>query len=118
MDWLKRSPGSRRMASGLEWRIWRRLPRILVISVALPAALAVLRWWGAGDDESNLIQAERFAYAMAGLVIFALTMVFTVGLGCIIVMIMKGPRYTADPLPVDEAQRERLSSQRGRPADH
>ena len=44
-------------------------------------------------------------YTLIGAAIFHVTMVVTVALGCLIVMIMKGPQYTSDSYPVQDAER-------------
>jgi hypothetical protein len=45
-------------------------------------------------------------YTMFGVVVLHWTLVLTVGLGCFIVRVMKGPAYVADayPLPSDRAE--------------
>ena len=81
MNLFNKLPGFVRSAPGLEQRIWRRLPAILLWGTLLPLVLA-----GANH---------------------ALTpgdVVLTVAMGCFIVRVMKGPAYVADayPFPDDE----------------
>ena len=62
-------------------------------------------------------------YFVWALLIFHWTMVITVGIGCVIVMIMKGPGYHADSYPVSHSDRPRATPESddeaaaGRPAD-
>jgi hypothetical protein len=47
--------------------------------------------------------AMSIEIALASLVILYWTIVFTVALGCVIVMIAKGPAYVADAYPLPDA---------------
>ena len=47
MSWLKKLPNSRAEASGLEWQLLRRMPRILLIGILLPAMVALMEELGA-----------------------------------------------------------------------
>ncbi len=92
MNAFTRLPGSRRVAPGLERRIFRCLP-LLMIAGAVPLALSYLLPVFA----PRIADAGMIQFACAG---FALTMFFAtlvVGFGCGIVMVMKGPAYVRDP---------------------
>ena len=41
MAWLNKLPNSIRSASGLEWKLWRKLPLIFLVGTAIPLAAAV-----------------------------------------------------------------------------
>lgn len=102
MNWLKRLPGATaRAATGLEWTLWRRLPAILAGGTGLPAALALLLWLGSGVDPTWLSERHLWLwlYGLAGVVVLHWTLVFTLAIGCVVVMIMKGPAYVADAYP-------------------
>jgi hypothetical protein len=45
---------------------------------------------------------EQFFYVMLGLVMLHWTLVLTLAIGCVIVMLMKGPAYVADAYPMEE----------------
>ena len=97
MDWFKKLY-THRYPPGLERRIWRRLPRALVASIVIPAGLSVAARLLPPDGTAfEVARATRsvdiFALASG---ITAVTAVVTVGIGCIVVMIMKGPAYLAD----------------------
>jgi hypothetical protein len=107
--WLKRLPDFQKSAPGLEWALWKRMPRILGWGTALPVLVAVL--WHllspdnpSPDQERNLL---LFDYVVAGVVVLHWTLVLTVAIGCIIVMLMKGPAYVADAYPLNDSDHPR-----------
>jgi hypothetical protein len=96
---------SRRSAPGLERRIWRRLPLAFLGSVLIPIALSVgTRMFPPEGSERVIAKTtatvDIFAFA-AGLT--AVTAVVTIAIGCVVVMIMKGPAYVADGYTLDAA---------------
>ncbi len=111
MNWLRILPGSVRSASGLEWTLWRKLPLILVVGTALPLlvllALHLIYADGSSAQERWLQMAD---YIVAGVVIFHWTVVGTVAIGCVVVMLMKGPGYVADPMEVSHSDRPRVDN--------
>ncbi len=101
MNAFRRLPGHQRTEPGLEWALWKRLPAILAWGTALPLAVALLLWLktpttalvtGAPADLLHIFQ-------LLGLVVLHWTLVLTVGIGCLIVRVMKGPAYVADAYP-------------------
>lgn len=104
--WLRKWPGFQRSPSGLEWVLWRRLPFILLMGVAVPGVLALTAWLlRLGDvDASMQRDLQQWVFMMVGLVILHLTLVLTLAIGCVIVMLMKGPAYVADPYFLDGTQ--------------
>jgi xanthine/uracil permease len=114
MSWLNKLPNSIRSASGLEWRLWRRLPLILLVGTALPLAAAVALHLG--TDATNATDArwlQTMDYVVAGVVIFHWTAVLTIAIGCVVVMLMKGPAYVADdPMEVSHSDQPRSSIQK------
>jgi hypothetical protein len=97
--WLRKWPGFQRSPSGLEWVLWRRLPFIFLVGVSVPCAIMVVAWllsWGEADASTQR-QLTQWIYMMVGLLILHLTLVLTLAIGCVIVMVMKGPAYVADP---------------------
>jgi hypothetical protein len=109
MSWLNKLPNSIRSASGLEWTLWRKLPLILLVGTALPLAAAVALHLG----NDPLIAADvrwlqTMDYVVAGVVIFHWTAVFTLAIGCVVVMLMKGPGYVADdPMELSHSDKPR-----------
>ncbi|MGI9135237.1 MAG: hypothetical protein ACR2I0_15050 [Rhodoferax sp.] len=109
MNWLRKVPSSVRSASGLEWVLWRKLPWIAAVGSALPLlcllALHALQDRGADSEPARWLQVAD--YIVAAVVLFHWTMVITVAIGCVIVMIMKGPGYAADSYRVSHSDRPR-----------
>ncbi len=108
MNWLQKLPGSIRSASGLEWTLWRKLPAIALIGSAVP--VLVLGAYHLVADVSSPAQERALQlvdYAVLGVLAVHWTAILTVGIGCIIVMIMKGPGYVADGLAVSHSDHPR-----------
>lgn len=98
---LTRLPGHRPTPPGLEWALWKRLPAILFLGTVLPALLGLLWWWTTPDPPSADQQRELLlrTYSLIGLVVLHWTLALTVAIGCIVVMVMKGPGFVADAYP-------------------
>ncbi len=104
MNWLQKLPNSRRSPSGMEWLIWRKLPHIFAIGTLLPlAALGALHFLTETNSAANERWLQMVDYFVTGLVIFHWTAVLTIGIGCVIVMLMKGPAYVADGFEVSHS---------------
>jgi hypothetical protein len=80
-----------------------RLAGAAAASVALPwvAGEWVKRWLQADMPLNPLHDELLVDFIVAGTIFAALTLVFTVAVGCWVTAVMKGPRYTADSFPVD-----------------
>lgn len=105
MQAFNKLPGFQRSAPGLEHRIWRRLPATLLWGTLLPLLLA-----GANHLFTPVVPGATPAaavdgalllrdFTLLGVVALHWTLVLTVGLGCFIVRVMKGPAYVADAYP-------------------
>lgn len=105
-----KDPNSVRAPAGLEWVLFKRLPWITLVGVLVFAVLWLLvgHWpWTGGphEVEVTITQAE---FTLIGALIFFFTMVVTVLVGCVVVIIMKGPAYTStDSYWVEDADRPR-----------
>lgn len=120
MQWLNRLPGFQRSPAGWEWWIWRRLPSILLGGTLAPAVVMAVVWWMQPGSPSPAEQREawHWAYIAMGVVVLHWTLVLTLAIGCVIVMIMKGPAYVADAYPVPHsdhpvAERQERPRQQG-----
>jgi hypothetical protein len=93
--------------AGLEWTLFRKIPLLTLTGFIVIGLLAVVArlwpWEGDARHVSALIQ--RLDFALIGAGIFHLTVMLTLAIGCVVVLIMKGPRYTADSYPVADAER-------------
>ncbi len=104
---MKKNPDSIRAPAGLEWKLMKKLPRLTLIGLfGLLALWGVAQLWPfEGSPEKVAHMLRTFNYVLIGMASFHLTMVLTVAIGCFIVMIMKGPQYTSDSYPVQDAER-------------
>jgi len=104
---MKKHPPDRRYPAGLEWVLLKKLPLLTLtgfaVLVTLGIGVRVWSWEGNAKQIDDLIQ--RFDFALIGAGIFHITMMVTLLIGCVVVWIMKGPRYTADSYPVEDAER-------------
>lgn len=102
---LNKLPGHLRAASGLEWTILRRLPGILLGGLLLIGGItgAFHLWPPAGTSAEVAKQLLSIDIFAIGLSVVHLTAVGTVAIGCVVVMIMKGPAYVADGFNVSDA---------------
>ena len=62
------------------------------------------------DVGHGLLEVSHNTLALVGLVILHWTLVLTVGIGCVIVMLMKGPAYVADPYALPDSERPAVSA--------
>jgi hypothetical protein len=114
MNWLKKIPGTHRSAAGLEWVIWRKLPRIFLVGTALLLlGLAVLHWLVEPSSAAAQRALQTAEYMVIGALAFHWSAIVTVGIGCVIVMVMKGPAYAADSYPVSHSDRPLQSDRTG-----
>lgn len=115
MNWLQKVPHSIRSASGLEWALWRKLPVIALMGTLLPLlGLGVM--YALSDREASASTARAFQlarYVVGAIIVFHWSMVLTVAVGCVIVMVMKGPGYQADSYPVSHSDQPRREAQTG-----
>jgi len=104
---FNRLPGFTQTPPGLEHRIWRRLPAVLGWGTLLPLLLAGLNHALApagpvpGHYDGALLQWD---FTLLGIVVLHWTLVLTLGLGCFIVRVMKGPAFVADGYPLPKAR--------------
>ena len=100
---------NRRQPRGLEWVILKKLPKILLGGIAVPMLMSLL---------IRLLPLEGTATAIAkqhssidilaiAIAITIATAVFTVAIGCVIVIVMKGPAYVADAYKLKDSEHPR-----------
>jgi hypothetical protein len=113
MNYFNKLKGFQRSPAGLEWQIWKRLHIILAAGTVLPllASAAAYVLDGFEPVTSNATEmaraVEQFFYVMVGLVVLHWTLVLTLAIGCVIVMLMKGPAYVADAYAMEEPTRDK-----------
>lgn len=106
MNLLNKLPGHRRSQPGIERAIWRRLPMLLLAATAIPALCYLFASHFPSPAPGDTIEKHLSAVGIAAIatVITAWTALFTVAIGCVIVMLMKGPAYVADAYPLADSE--------------
>jgi len=107
MRFLAKLPGHVRYPSGYEWAVLKKIPGILLICTALPSATMLALYLShatIGRDQAQVM------YLCLGLLFTAWFFIGVVTIACVVVIIMKGPAYVADPyeLPKENPRLEPL----------
>ncbi len=111
---LRAKPGARPgakarpvAAPGLERRILARLPEAAIGGSLIAGLFAASAHFFPPDG--SITQVEKHVRMMDAIAIGAgillWTLVVTVAIGCVVVMVMKGPVHTADSYPVPDRDR-------------
>jgi hypothetical protein len=105
MHYFNKIPGSIRSPSGLEWTLLKKIPRIFFLSGLLPCAIMLNLYLS-----NEVLNAEqlKIMYQCLGVLFSIWFFVGTVAIGCVVVIVMKGPAYVADPyeLPIENKKLE------------
>ncbi len=98
---------NRRQPSGLEWVILKRLPKWLLAGTVIPLLMSILVRWLPIQGSATEIAKQQTGIDILAIAIgvTAWTAVFTIAIGCIIVVVMKGPAYVADAYKLRDAER-------------
>jgi len=93
--------------AGLEWRILKMLPMVMAAGVFVPLFLsAVVRLFPLIIPEADISRLQIGIDILSISLFFTvLSGVITVAIGCITVVLMKGPAYIADAYELDDADR-------------
>ncbi len=98
---------NRRHAAGLEWVILKQIPKILLGGLFIPLFMSIfVRLFpitgSAAEIEKYLISVDILSISLFFMVVSA---AFTVTIGCVIVVFMKGPAYVADAYALEDADK-------------
>ena len=107
MDLFKTLPNSRRAVPGVERVILKKLPMVLLGGTLIPAFFSALNHAFPPDGPPSIVSRHLTSldiFAMASAVTVWMT-VLTVAIGCLIVVVMKGPAYVADAYPLPDSER-------------
>jgi hypothetical protein len=109
MRWLNKLPDYRREPHGLEWRLLRRLPVLLLGGTLVPVLFGIAsRLWPPAGAPSALAAHFQFIDIVAiALMVTAWTAALTLAVGCCVVVIMKGPAYVADRYDLSDSESPR-----------
>jgi hypothetical protein len=104
MGWLRLAGGRQRAPAGFEWTLWQRLPAVMAWGSALPVAVMTWLWFAAPSLPTPAQEHELLiaVYRLLGLVGLHWMLVLAAAIGCAVVMVMKGPAYTADSCPLPD----------------
>jgi RsiW-degrading membrane proteinase PrsW (M82 family) len=87
---------------GLETRLLRAWPFFLGVGTVLPMLVAAAIWLAFPDPPSYAEHKQQMQawYVLAGVTVFYWTFVPTLGAGCWVVRVMKGPVVESDGYPL------------------
>ncbi len=107
MAFLNKLSGYPRSAHGLEWKILKKTPWLLLSSGALIALGTLLAHFIA--PEGNLQQTAKYLNTVNIMAIAvwvaSWSIILTVAFGAFIVYLMKGPAYVWDPVDVTDSDK-------------
>jgi len=105
MNYLNKLPGFIKTPSGLEWVLLKKIPLIFSISSLIPCAI-MLKLYLTNDNLNP--EQLKIIYQCLGILFSVWFFVGAVAIGCVVVIIMKGPAYVADPyeLPLENKKLE------------
>lgn len=109
MNYFNKLPNFIQTPSGQEWVLFKKLPIIFIIGTAIPVLFILYHYF---FSDSPRPEGLKSIYFCLGLIFTHWFFVGTVAIGCVVVMIMKGPAYVADPyeLPVENKKLEEFDS--------
>jgi hypothetical protein len=105
MEYFKKLPEFNRAPAGAEWVIFKKLPYIFGVGTSvLGAAIIDLNFISSLPNS----ESQKLIFQCLGLIFSFWFFVGTITFGCVIVMLMKGPAYVADPyeLPLENEELE------------
>lgn len=99
MDFFKKLPDEARYPIGIEWPLLKKIPWIFIIGTLLISAPAVVIYL-----KSTVISAAQYKtiYICLGALFTYWFFVGVVAIGCVLIMLMKGPGYVADAYELPE----------------
>lgn len=117
---FRKLPGFQRSPAGLERRILRRVPQWLVAATAVPLlCYAIARYFPApGVGQTIEVYQSDVTILAIAFILTAWTAALTVAVGCLIVVLMKGPAYGADAYPLSDAEQPRDEDRRDTAVRH
>jgi hypothetical protein len=100
-----------RSPPGLERKILKKIPKYLLASICIPLFMVILvrlpfiesLFTRTAQEVSKLHTTIDFL--SIAIFISVLPILFTLVIGCVIVMLMKGPGYVADAYELDDADK-------------
>lgn len=105
MRYLNKLPGFIKTPAGLEWILFKKLPLIFSIGTAATCIPMLTLYLTNAPLAREQLQT---IYQLLGVLFSIWFFVGAIAIGCIVVTIMKGPAYVADPyeLPIENKSLE------------
>lgn len=106
MKLLRKLPNSVREAPGLEWIILKKLPVTLLVGTLFPLVVSLAnRFFWREEATAQIAKHVKIVDIISTATVVTVWMaVFTVAIGCFIVIVMKGPGYVADAYELVESE--------------
>jgi len=97
--YFNKLPGHHATAYGLEWKIFRKMHWIALAATAIPLLYV---WTMHLFAKLNAHDFQLVWMKAAGMLLTLWIFVVVLFFGCVVVIIMKGPAYVADPYYMEE----------------
>ncbi len=106
MEIFRKLPNSVREPPGLEWVVLKKLPMILLAGTLFPLIMSLAnRLFPPEGTAAAIAKHVKLVDIMSlATALTVWTAVFTVAIGCFVVVIMKGPAYVADAYDLKDAE--------------
>ena len=106
---LRKLPNSIREVPGMEWVILKKLPITLLAGTLIPLVISLSnRLFPHEGTAIQIVKIVKIVDILSiAIVITVWTAVFTVAIGCFVVVVMKGPGYVADAYELVDSERPR-----------
>ncbi|MDJ0654106.1 MAG: hypothetical protein QNJ40_08140 [Xanthomonadales bacterium] len=113
MSWFNKLH-NRKTPPGLERVIFRKLPMLTLGGTLIPffVAMGTRLWPPAGTSAEIAKHITTVDITAIATVITVWTALFTVAIGCVLVMVMKGPAYVADAYSMEKPDKPERESDR------
>jgi len=100
MEFLKKLKGFKRSSYGVEWLILRKIHLITLLGTLLPMMFLGFVYLALDMNSHDFKLLEFF---IISLIILHWTFMMVIGIGCLIIVLMKGPAYVADAYYLPDA---------------
>ena len=107
MKLLRKLPNSVREAPGGEWIILKKLPVTLFVGTLFPLVISLSNrfYWREEATAQIAKHAKIVDIISIATAVTVWTAVFTVAIGCSLVIVIKGPGYVADAYELVDSER-------------
>lgn len=100
---FRKLPGFIQSPSGIEWALFKKLPVLFLIGTLLASIPIIYEYF---FNQPIDLEKQKTIYMSLGLIFSYWFFVGAAAIGCVVVMVMKGPAYVADPYPLPKENPE------------